>query len=460
MAARVVLPRLLLDAGLADVSTLGMATSIAAEADVAIVHALCRWRLVAPRALCAAFAAALDMRVVELDDPAIAPVEPPPLPRALCVRLRVLPVWRRGQVLGLGMSDPTDDDAVDQVVRACGLSIERLLVNDDALERAVRRRFPVEPRPISSSGTVTNTPTPTPTPKVPPQAAVLPSILPTVLPSSPSSSSLPATPSQRFERSSAPPPLMTMAGGPLPSLSMEVVLGEPSAFDVFAGPESSQQDTSLDSYVPLATTSMSTERAASVRIPFTPPTPPPGAAPTMVGPPMGRPGILDEATREVDLRDTAALLAPNENTHTAAAASPPLQMVMAVPSDDRTIPDDSLMFLMRVLVVAENDVAAVVTARLRPRIKQLAVMPLAQALAAVEQRRYDEIVVVAPPNTVSGSQQLATLAARAKNGVVIFTAISDFARLPGVRQSLPLPSSTHAVCDQVAELLRQRAHGE
>lgn len=180
----------------------------------------------------------------------------------------------------------------------------------------------------------------------------------------------------------------------------------------------------------------------------------------MAAPPMARPAVLDEATREVDLRDTAALLAPNESTHTATAASPPLQIVMAVASDDRTIPDDSLMFLMRVLVVAENDVAAMMTARLQPRIKQLAVMPLPQALAAVEQRRYDEVVVVAPPNTVSGSQQLATLAARAKNGVVIFTSISDFARLPGVRQSLPLPPSTQDVCDQVAELLRKRAHGE
>lgn len=449
MAARVVLPRLLLDAGLADVATLGLATSIAAEADVAMVHALCRWRLVAPRALCAAFAAALEMRTVELDDPAIAPVEPPPLPRALCVRLRVLPVWRRGQVLGLGMSDPTDDDAVDQVVRASGLSVERLLVNDDALERAVRRRFPVEPRPISSSGTTTGTPshTPTPTPRVPPQAPALPSLLPT----SSSSSSLPGL--ARAPRPEPPPALTTVGAVPSMSVSMDVVLGEPSGFDVFGpGPETSQQDPSLDSYAPLATTPL--ERSPSVRVPFTPPTPPPGA------PPPPRLPYLDEATREVDLRDTAALLAPNESTHTATDASPPLQVVMAVPSDDRTVPDDSLMFLMRVLIVAENDAGAVLTARLRPRIKQLAVLPLSQALAAVEQRRYDEVVVVAPPNTVSGSQQLATLAARAKNGVVIFTTISDFGRLPGVRLSLPLPSSTHEVCDQVAELLRKRAHGE
>jgi class 3 adenylate cyclase len=111
-------------------------------------------------------------------------------------------------------------------------------------------------------------------------------------------------------------------------------------------------------------------------------------------------------------------------------------------------------------VVADGDAADIMTRRLRPRIKQLAVLPLDQALGAVEQRRYDEIVVVAPPNTVSGSQQLATLAARAKNGVVIFTDISDFARLPGVRQAVPLPTSSNAVCEQVAELLRKRAHGE
>jgi hypothetical protein len=134
--------------------------------------------------------------------------------------------------------------------------------------------------------------------------------------------------------------------------------------------------------------------------------------------------------------------------------------MMAMASDDRTIPDDGLMFLMRVLVVAQGEAADVISRHLRPRIKQLAVLPLDQALAAVEQRRYDEVVVVAPPNTVSGSQQLATLAARAKNGVVIFTDISDFARLPGVRRSRPLPASSNAVCEEVAEVLRKRAHGE
>jgi hypothetical protein len=427
LAARVVLPRLLLDAGLADMATLGLATSIAAEADVAVVHALCRWRLVAPRALCAAFAAALELRVVELDDPALAPVEPPPLPRALCVRLRVLPVWRRGQVLGLGMSDPTDDEAVDQVVRSCGVSVERLLVNDDALERALRRRFPVEPRPISSSGTVTSTPTPTPTPKSPhaSQAPMLTTVMPTV--SSPvSSSSMSAK---------------TVVAGA--SVSIEAP-GGPSVF----GPGPVSQDPSLDSHVPVTTTPLPSERAPSMRVAVSKPTPPPGAGPAP-------PARHDEAARPG--RGPAAPV-PNEHPPADTTASPPLQMMPA--SDDRTIPDDSLMFLMRVLVVAEKDVATVITPLLRPRIKQLLVVPLAQALVALEQRRYDEVIVVAPPDTVSGSQQLATLATRAKKGVVIFTTIGDFARLPGVRQALPLPSSTHEVCHQVAELLRKRAHGE
>jgi len=467
VAARVSLPRLLLDAGLADVATLGLATSIAAEADVSLVHALCRWRLVSSSALCDIFVDVVNQSPLDLDGIGDFPV-PAGLHRQLCARLRVLPVWLRGGVLGLGMTDPTDDGAVDQVVRACGCSVDRLLVNDDGLERALRRAFPATttqpatptmpaelprtssstavkgwsppskawpiPAPALSSSTVTTTPTTTPTAVSKP------------LPPPPRSQ--PARPA-----TNAPPAQVTTVG-PLPRQdqqlnSMDVVLGEPSSLDLFgiavdvgSALFMDPIDASAEGFAPISPLASQSESTPRSRTP---------------GLPMPLAAVrVDEHTREVDLRDTAALFNhSNDQTH-----DNDLQIVQAVASDDRTIPDDNLLFLMRVLIIADGVAATALSTRLRPRIKQFAVVPMAQAVAALEQRRYDELIVVDPPDTVAGSQVLATIAARAKNGVVIFTGTADFGRLPGVRAAFELPPTSAAICERVVEVLSKRAHGE
>ncbi len=472
--SRVLLPRLLLDAGLADVATLGLATSIAAEADVSLVHALCRWRLVSAVALCDVFVDLVHQRPFDLDSvvefPAIAGVH-----RQLCARLRVLPVWSRNGVLGLGLTDPTDDGAVDQVVRACGLSVDRLLVNDDALERALRRAF----APGDSRA---------PPPSSPPPSSGL-----TAMPGLSRSATAPMPGVAQVAHAARVAPALTSPFSLRTSKagSMDVVLGEPSSIDLFGLAEVAGSamfmdvvDPTMVSFAPispLASLSGSTPTrtpphrtmtpdAATMPMRAPPGAPPPGLS---VEPDVGfvsdakllRGGrgnlpadelsMQRDETREVDRRDTAALL--NDATWDGTGA---LQVVQVVASDDRTIPDDSLMFLMRVLVVADGATALALSARLRPRIKQLAVVPMAQAIPTLQERRFDEIVVVDPPDTVAGSQVLATIAARAKNGAVIFTGISDFARLPGVRSSWPLPPTTAEICDRVVEVLSKRAHGE
>ncbi|HEY1098607.1 MAG TPA: hypothetical protein VGF99_06750, partial [Myxococcota bacterium] len=221
--ARVLLPRLLIDAGLADIATLGLATSIAAEADVALVHALCRWRLVSSSALCATLANALRLPITAVDTVAdthlAAAAASSTLSRPLCTRLRVLPLWTSGGVLGLGMTDPGDDGAVEQVVRACGLSVERLLVDDDALDRGLRRAFVDDATKTPPTST-----TPPPSFMAPPPTTMTPPTLP--------------TPDPFGEAINAPPAVLTTVE-PLPGFasgfehSLDVVHGEPSAFEPF-----------------------------------------------------------------------------------------------------------------------------------------------------------------------------------------------------------------------------------
>jgi hypothetical protein len=141
------LARVLLSAAVADTATLGQASAIAAEGGVSLAHALARWRLVDAAAMGAALGAVLGRAPTPLAD-----VSAPPalaVPRSVCARLRVLPLSRRADVVTLGMTDPTDDDAVAQVADAFGVMIERVLVDDDDLERALRRVFP---RPDELSG--------------------------------------------------------------------------------------------------------------------------------------------------------------------------------------------------------------------------------------------------------------------------------------------------------------------
>lgn len=141
---------------------LGMATRIAAEGDVSLVHALVRWRLVQAGELARALADGTGLAVKRIDQ-----VQGPlliPLPRVTCARLRIIPVWRRSDVVGLGMADPTDDGAAIEVARTFGVQVERLLIDDDDLDLALRRVFgwagapsisPTAPPSLSAPPTIT-----------------------------------------------------------------------------------------------------------------------------------------------------------------------------------------------------------------------------------------------------------------------------------------------------------------
>lgn len=411
---RVVLPRLLLDANLADMSTLGMAAGIAAEGDVSLVHALVRWRLVPAAALCRALAGALGLTPTSLA--AHGPGLPVPMRRAVCARLRVLPVWQRAGVLGLAMSDPTDDGAVAEITSQTGLSIERLLVDDDDLERCLRRCFASDGEALAPA---------TAPPARAPQAMSVVLGEPSVI-----DQQIPDAASMMFVD------------------AVSVPMGSPSELGEFEG-QASGVFTNDTIDIP-----MHRPRVAPTVPPLSPPRPRSGAPiPALSAMPH-----LDDPTREVDMRDAAALLADativGGNAVAVAAAVVPAQ-----PSDDRTVPSDDVLSLMRVLVIADDLAGPTVRQSLAGRLKHLEVVALHVAGSAMDKSRYDEVVIVDPPGSVMGSQLVAGIAARAKRGVVILTNTADLGRLPGVRETIAFGGDGAAVGDLLLGVLSRRAHG-
>jgi type IV pilus assembly protein PilB len=55
----------------------------------------------------------------------------------LLAKHRVLPMFRRGKRLFLGVSDPTDQHAIDEIKFQTGMSVDAVIVEDDKLQKAV-----------------------------------------------------------------------------------------------------------------------------------------------------------------------------------------------------------------------------------------------------------------------------------------------------------------------------------
>jgi hypothetical protein len=152
------LARVLIDAGLTDTTWLGRATAIANEADVPMVHALTRWRLLDAQSLASALAAATGLPVIDLSG--VRGPLPVNMSRTACHRLRVLPLLVADGVLTLAMSDPTDEDICAEVEEGVHLRVHRVLVNDDDLETSLRRVFarPGDERRLTGLNALPTTP--------------------------------------------------------------------------------------------------------------------------------------------------------------------------------------------------------------------------------------------------------------------------------------------------------------
>src|SRR5205085_2804780 len=57
----------------------------------------------------------------------------------LLTKHRVLPLFKRGKKLFLGVSDPTNLHAIDEIKFQTGMGVEAVVVDDDKLQKAVDR---------------------------------------------------------------------------------------------------------------------------------------------------------------------------------------------------------------------------------------------------------------------------------------------------------------------------------
>jgi hypothetical protein len=452
------LGRILLESGLLDVAWLGKATAIASEANVPLVHALTRWKLVDARALAQTLARAAGLSVLDLDGVGPGPAAAL-LQRGACHRLRVLPLLAGDGAMTLAMSDPTDDEAATQVGAALQLRVARVLVDDDALERALRRFYPRNDDAIAAL------------PPLEPLAPATPSTPAAAMPAPPAKASSTLKPAARGPWA----PFVTN-GEPSVAVAqdMAVVLAEPTSVESAHLPREASRllATPLASPVTLPPLSsrFSQERepfAESSGV-FSSNTVESGSLPARFDPTVDipRPQQLLLATAvggnvpllTESVRGGAVPTAPSSpNTASSSSLSTPTE---SSASEETTTVQADFFTVMRVLVAVDDAaLAAAVTDAFRSRVRDLGVVALKRAADEIVQRRFDIILLVVPRDSLSASQQVASCATRAKRGVVVMSPVADFARLPGVQRVVPLVADAPALVGALEHLLTEASHG-
>src|ERR1700733_9040829 len=70
----------------------------------------------------------------------------------LLAKHRVLPLFKRGKRLFLGVADPTNLHAIDEIKFQCGLAVEAIVVEDDKLQRKLDKAIEQSDNQMPSLG--------------------------------------------------------------------------------------------------------------------------------------------------------------------------------------------------------------------------------------------------------------------------------------------------------------------
>ncbi|MFT3906029.1 MAG: type IV-A pilus assembly ATPase PilB [Steroidobacteraceae bacterium] len=133
------LPQRLVQDGLVDESGMHAALQAASEKKTSFVTQLvargtCQAREIAETASAEYGVPLFDLDALSIDLDTVRIVSD-----KLLVKHRILPLYRRGKRLFLGVTDPTDEHALDEIKFQTGLAVEAVIVDDDKLQKLIDR---------------------------------------------------------------------------------------------------------------------------------------------------------------------------------------------------------------------------------------------------------------------------------------------------------------------------------
>ena len=129
------LPQRLVMDGVVDESGMHAALQAASEKKTSFVTQLVQAGTVRARDIAIAAAAEYGVPLFDLDALAIDLDAVRSVSEKLLAKHRVLPLFRRGKRLFVGVADPTNQHAIDEIKFQCGMSVEAIVVEDDKLQK-------------------------------------------------------------------------------------------------------------------------------------------------------------------------------------------------------------------------------------------------------------------------------------------------------------------------------------
>jgi type IV pilus assembly protein PilB len=129
------LPRRLVQDGIADEAAMNAALHNAKEKKTNFVTELVKGGTVKARDIAIAAATEYGVPLFDLDALTVDMEAVRTVTDKLLAKHRVLPLHKRGKKLFLGVSDPTDLHAVDEIKFQTGLAVEAIVVEDDKLQK-------------------------------------------------------------------------------------------------------------------------------------------------------------------------------------------------------------------------------------------------------------------------------------------------------------------------------------
>src|SRR6202451_524855 len=129
------LPQRLVQDGVVDESGMHAALQAAAEKKTSFVTQLIAGGTVKARDIAITAAAEYGVPLFDLDALSIDLEAVRTVSDKLLAKHRVLPLFKRGKRLFLGVADPTNLHAIDEIKFQCGLGVEAIVVEDDKLQK-------------------------------------------------------------------------------------------------------------------------------------------------------------------------------------------------------------------------------------------------------------------------------------------------------------------------------------